>query len=113
MLAGGVAHDLNNVLSGIVSYPEVIMPPGMNGRETYEIVNRIRPGQPAVIASGFSETDELNKAQRLGAGGLLKKPYAIDALGQALMTALASSACRDRIDASRGPTDLAVPIQGG
>ena len=25
MLAGGVAHDLNNILSGIVSYPELIM----------------------------------------------------------------------------------------
>jgi two-component system cell cycle sensor histidine kinase/response regulator CckA len=25
MLAGGVAHDLNNVLSGLVSYPELIL----------------------------------------------------------------------------------------
>ena len=25
LLAGGVAHDLNNVLSGIVSYPELIL----------------------------------------------------------------------------------------
>jgi hypothetical protein len=25
ILAGGVAHDLNNVLSGIVSYPELIL----------------------------------------------------------------------------------------
>ncbi len=24
-LAGGVAHDLNNILSGIVSYPEVLL----------------------------------------------------------------------------------------
>ena len=31
MLAGGVAHDLNNILSGLVSYPELILmdlPPG-------------------------------------------------------------------------------------
>ena len=25
LLAGGVAHDLNNILSGIVSYPELIL----------------------------------------------------------------------------------------
>ena len=67
---------------------EMIMPPGMNGRETYEVVSRIQPGQKAVITSGFSETEEVNMAQRTGAGGLLKKPYAIDKLGQALRSAL-------------------------
>ena len=25
LLAGGVAHDLNNVLSGLVSYPEMLL----------------------------------------------------------------------------------------
>ncbi len=26
VLAGGIAHDLNNILSGVVAYPEIIMP---------------------------------------------------------------------------------------
>jgi DNA-binding NarL/FixJ family response regulator len=67
----------------------MMMAPGINGRETYEAVRRIRPRQKAIIASGFSETDEVNEAQRLGAGGLLKKPYAIEKLGQTVMRALA------------------------
>lgn len=71
------------------------MPRGMNGRETYEAVSRIRPGQKALISSGFSETDEVNEAQRMGAGGLLKKPYAIEKLGQAVMSAIAFSPQRE------------------
>jgi two-component system, cell cycle sensor histidine kinase and response regulator CckA len=68
---------------------DMMMPPGMNGRQTYSAVGRIRPGQRAVIASGFSETDEVEKAQRMGAGGLLKKPYTIEKLGNAVKSALA------------------------
>ena len=71
---------------------DMIMPQGINGRETYEAISRIRPGQKAIIASGFSETEEVNEAQRMGAGKLLKKPYAIETLGQALRSALALSA---------------------
>ena len=25
LMAGGVAHDLNNILSGIISYPELLL----------------------------------------------------------------------------------------
>ncbi len=70
---------------------DMIMPSGMNGKETYAAISHFRPGQPAVIASGFSETDEVKEAQRLGAGSLLKKPYAIDELGQALSDTLGLS----------------------
>jgi len=66
-----------------------MMMPGMNGRETYEAISRIRPGQKAVIASGFSGTDDVNEAQRMGAGVLLNKPYSIEKLGHAVMSALA------------------------
>lgn len=41
-------------------------------RKTYEAILRIRPGQKDLIVSGFSETDEVREAQRMGAGGLLK-----------------------------------------
>jgi PAS domain S-box-containing protein len=41
LLAGGVAHDLNNVLSGIVSYPDLILmelPQGSKLREAVQIM---------------------------------------------------------------------------
>jgi len=44
------------------------MDPGINGCETYERIIKIHPGQKTVIASGFTETDEVKAAQRLGVG---------------------------------------------
>lgn len=41
VMAGGVAHDLNNILSGIVSYPELLLmglPPDSEFRESLEII---------------------------------------------------------------------------
>jgi DNA-binding NarL/FixJ family response regulator len=64
----------------------------MNGRETYEAVVRIRPAQKAIIASGFSQSDEVKEAQRMGVDRLLKKPYTIQKLGQAVAAALTLSA---------------------
>jgi DNA-binding NarL/FixJ family response regulator len=39
-----------------------------------------RPGQRAIIASGFSESDRVKETQRLGAGAYLKKPYTLEML---------------------------------
>jgi signal transduction histidine kinase/ActR/RegA family two-component response regulator len=63
---------------------DMIMEPGMDGLETYRQIIEIRPGQKAIIASGFSETDRVKEAQRLGAGEYLKKPYTLENLGIAV-----------------------------
>ena len=63
---------------------DMIMDPGMNGRKTYEQIISLHPGQKAIIASGFSETDEVKKAHNLGAGIFIKKPYTINQLGKAV-----------------------------
>jgi signal transduction histidine kinase/CheY-like chemotaxis protein len=63
---------------------DMIMDPGINGRRTYEQMIRIRPKQRALIASGFSENIEVEKAQKLGAGSFLRKPYTIEQLGIAV-----------------------------
>lgn len=72
---------------------DMIMDPGMNGRKTYEQIIALHPGQKAIIASGFSETDEVKKAQDLGAGIFIKKPYTINQLGSAVKQELAAQKC--------------------
>jgi PAS domain S-box-containing protein len=63
---------------------DMIMDPGMDGLETYKRIIELHPGQRAIIASGFSETARVNKAQELGAGQYLKKPYTLEKLGMAI-----------------------------
>lgn len=63
---------------------DMIMDGGLDGLETYRGVRDFRPGQKAVIVSGFSETDRVHEAQRLGAGVCLKKPYTFDELALAV-----------------------------
>ncbi len=63
---------------------DMIMDPGISGHETYERIINIHPGQKAVIVSGFSETDDVKKAQILGAGKYIKKPLTIEKIGLAV-----------------------------
>jgi PAS domain S-box-containing protein len=63
---------------------DMIMSPGIDGLETYRRVLKQHPGQKAVITSGYSETDRVNEAQRLGAGIYLRKPYTLENLGAAV-----------------------------
>jgi PAS domain S-box-containing protein len=63
---------------------DMIMAPGMDGMETYRKVLEIHPKQKAILVSGFSETDRVHKAQRLGAGVYVKKPYVMETIGLAI-----------------------------
>ncbi len=63
---------------------DMIMEPGMDGLETYKKILDFRPGQKAVIASGYAETDRVKEAMRLGVGAYVKKPYTIEKLGKAV-----------------------------
>lgn len=64
-LAGGVAHDLNNVLGAIVGYPD-------------PLIADMPPGSPA------------GKALSLGASLYLKKPFTLEKLAAAVSNALNS-----------------------
>ena len=63
---------------------DMLMPEGINGRETYERILAIRPSQKAIIASGFSKTEDAKITQRLGAGKYLQKPYTLETMGLAV-----------------------------
>ena len=71
---------------------DMIMPGGMDGCETYEKIAAIQPGQRAIIASGFSDNTTVKKAQQLGAGVYIKKPYTVESLAKAIFQELAASA---------------------
>jgi len=67
---------------------DMIMESGMDGLDTYRRMIQFRPGQKAIIASGFSETERVREAQRLGAGAYVKKPFLSSKIGPAIRAEL-------------------------
>ena len=67
---------------------DMIMGDGIDGLETYRRIVERHPGQKAVIASGYSETERVRAAQRLGAGHYIKKPYTLQKIGIAVKSEL-------------------------
>lgn len=63
---------------------DMIMEPCMDGLETYRKILDFHPNQKAVLVSGYSETDNILEAQRLGAGPFVRKPYSLEELGLAV-----------------------------
>jgi PAS domain S-box-containing protein len=69
---------------------DMILEPGMNGRETYEKIIALHPAQKAILVSGFAETNEVKKAQQSGAGQFIKKPYTLEKIGLAIRNELSA-----------------------
>ncbi len=67
---------------------DMIMNPGMDGLATYKEMVKLRPGQRAIIVSGFSESTRVKEAQRLGAGTYVRKPYLMEKIGIAVRSEL-------------------------
>jgi PAS domain S-box-containing protein len=63
---------------------DMIMPGGMDGMETYMRILEIRPGQRAIITSGFSESERVKALQQMGAGAYVQKPYTLEKFGVAV-----------------------------
>jgi PAS domain S-box-containing protein len=67
---------------------DMIMEPGIDGLETYKRILKSRPGQKALITSGYSETGRVKDALELGVSAYIRKPYFMDKIGLAVRTAL-------------------------
>ena len=63
---------------------DMIMDPGIDGLEAYRRILEIHPAQKAIIASGYSESERVKEAQRLGAGAYVKKPYLMEKMAVAV-----------------------------
>ncbi len=68
---------------------DMILGSGPDGLDTYRAILETRPGQKALLVSGFAETARVFEALNLGAAGYLKKPYTFRSLGRTVRTALA------------------------
>jgi PAS domain S-box-containing protein len=82
--SGEEAVDYLNHHSAALIVLDMIMAPGIDGLETYKRIIKKHPGQKAIIASGFSETDSVRQALKLGAGQYIKKPYTLETIGLAV-----------------------------
>ncbi|OQX16721.1 MAG: hypothetical protein BWK76_11135 [Desulfobulbaceae bacterium A2] len=70
---------------------DMLMEPGMNGRETFEAARLLSPGQRAVICSGFAASTERDQALAMGVSYWMKKPFSLGQLAEVVRAALAHS----------------------
>ena len=65
--SGEAATEYMKTKSADLLILDMIMDPGIDGLQTYKNILKLHPGQRAIIASGFSETDRAKGAHKLGA----------------------------------------------
>jgi len=63
---------------------DMIMEPDFDGLDTYREVIKFKPNQKTMIVSGYSETDRVKSAEKLGVHKFIKKPYTMQQLGKAI-----------------------------
>lgn len=67
---------------------DVLMPPGMNGCDTFREIKKINPEQKAIIASGYIDSSKVKSAMKLGIRYFIHKPYTINEISEKIKTTL-------------------------
>uniref|UniRef100_UPI003566DB53 response regulator n=1 Tax=Desulfosarcina sp. TaxID=2027861 RepID=UPI003566DB53 len=77
-----VAHVQANAVDLLVL--DMVMPPGIDGLETYRRILEVHPAPKAIIASGYAPSDRVKAMQDMGAGEYIRKPYTMEKIGLAV-----------------------------
>jgi CheY-like chemotaxis protein len=67
---------------------DLVMPPGIDGAETFRRALQINPSQKAIIVSGYSDRVRAEVALKLGAGAYVRKPLTLKSLATAVREVL-------------------------
>lgn len=63
---------------------DMLMGDGLNGRQTYQEILKIRPELKAIVVSGYSQKEEIENCRQLGISTFLDKPITIPILKEAI-----------------------------
>ncbi len=101
-LLSQIGYQVSTVESGekavafLIEHPQdlvvldMVMPGGIDGTETYRRILEINPQQKAMIFSGFSESDRVVDARKMGIGAFIKKPITLQKIATAVRRELES-----------------------
>jgi len=67
---------------------DMMMAPGMDGLDTYKQIIQFKPGQRAIIVSGYSDVQKRAALESLGVVTYIRKPYTAKQIGKAIRAEL-------------------------
>ena len=79
-IAGAIEYLKNNEVELVIL--DMVMESEDAGLKLYEKIREFKPDQKAIIVSGFSKSNFVKKALKLGVGSYTGKPYTVGLLGK-------------------------------
>ncbi|NIM16447.1 MAG: PAS domain S-box protein [Candidatus Aminicenantes bacterium] len=79
-----IEHIKTKTVSADLFLLDMLMGTGIDGLDTYKEIQKLQPGAKAIIISGFSESNRVKEALKMGAGAYIKKPYTLKKIGMAV-----------------------------
>jgi DNA-binding NtrC family response regulator len=67
---------------------DMVMDPGMDGLDTYKEIIKIRPGQKAILATGYPGHERVKELKNIGVNKCLIKPFSLDTLKKTVLEEL-------------------------